>query len=97
MRDDLQRPCPCTAHPTEIPLVLDVPAWVYLATIAGFATLLGVDLFISSRNPHAIGIREATYWVLFYVGLAVAFGIGVIVFAGGQYGAEFFAGYVVEY
>jgi tellurite resistance protein TerC len=77
--------------------VLDVPVWVYLATVAGFAILLSVDLYISSRNPHAIGIREATYWVLFYVGLAVAFGIGVLVIAGGQYGAEFFAGYVVEY
>jgi tellurite resistance protein TerC len=44
-----------------------------------------------------IGIREATYWVLFYVSLAVAFGVGVLVFAGGQSGAELLPGYLIEY
>jgi tellurite resistance protein TerC len=77
--------------------VLDVPAWVYLVTIAAFVVILAVDLFIVGRKPHAIGIREATYWVLFYVSLAIAFGIGVGVVGGGQFAAEFFAGYVVEY
>jgi tellurite resistance protein TerC len=77
--------------------VLDVPAWVYLVTVAAFVVVLVVDLLIVGRKPHAIGIREATYWVLFYVSLAVAFGIGVGVVSGGQFAAEFFAGYVVEY
>jgi tellurite resistance protein TerC len=77
--------------------MLDVPAWVYLVTIAAFVVVLSVDLFIVGRKPHAIGIREATYWVIFYVSLAVAFGIGVGLVSGGQFAAEFFAGYVVEY
>ncbi len=77
--------------------MLDVPVWVYLATIAAFVVVLSVDLFIVGRKPHAIEIREATYWVLFYVSLAVAFGIGLGIVSGGQFAAEFFAGYVVEY
>ena len=77
--------------------MLDVPVWVYLVTVSAFVVVLAVDLFIVGRKPHAIGIREATYWVLFYVSLAVAFGIGVGIVGGGQYAAEFFAGYVVEY
>jgi tellurite resistance protein TerC len=77
--------------------LLDVPAWVYLVTIAGFAVMLSIDLFISSRKPHAIEIREATYWVLFYVGCAMAFGVGLLFIGGGQAGAEFFAGYLIEY
>jgi tellurite resistance protein TerC len=32
-----------------------------------------------------------------YVGLAVLFGLGVLVFAGPQYGGEFFAGWITEY
>ena len=35
--------------------------------------------------------------MLFYVGLAIAFGIGLWVVAGHQSGAEFFAGYITEY
>jgi len=77
--------------------VLDVPTWVYLATIGAFVAVLAVDLFVVDHKPHAVSIREAAYWVLFYVVLAVSFGIGVGLLAGGQYAAEFFAGYVVEY
>ena len=32
-----------------------------------------------------------------FIGLAVAFGIGVWIFCGGQYGGEFFAGWLTEY
>jgi tellurite resistance protein TerC len=35
--------------------------------------------------------------VVFYLALAVAFGIGVWLFAGGTYAGEFFAGYLTEY
>ena len=76
---------------------MNVPAWVYLVTVAALVALLAFDLFIVGRKPHAIGIGEATRWVLFYVGLAIAFGVGVGLVSGGQYAAEFFAGYVVEY
>jgi tellurite resistance protein TerC len=82
--------------PEEFPL-LDVPVWVYLATVAAFAVLLAVDLFVVDHKPHAVSIREATYWVLFYVALAIAFGIGVYFVGGGQPAAEFFAGYLIEY
>jgi tellurite resistance protein TerC len=77
--------------------VLDVPAWVYLVTIGAFVVVLTADLLIMSRRPHVVTIREATYWVLFYVACAVSFGVGLWLVAGGQWAAEFFAGYVVEY
>jgi tellurite resistance protein TerC len=35
--------------------------------------------------------------VLFYVALAVVFGLGIWYFAGGTYAGEFFAGYITEY
>jgi len=36
-------------------------------------------------------------WVLFHVGLAVAFGSGLSMVAGGRMGGEFFAGWLTEY
>ncbi len=78
--------------------MLDVPFAVWAATIGGLLLLLAFDLFVAVRKgPHKITPGEATRWVLFYVGLAVAFGIGLTVVAGGQYGGEFFAGYITEY
>jgi tellurite resistance protein TerC len=42
-------------------------------------------------------MAEATRWVVFYLVLAVAFGIGIWMFAGGIRAGEFFAGYLTEY
>ena len=78
--------------------MLDVPPYHLVATIGAFVLVLGIDLLIAARKgPHAIGVGEATSWVLFYVALAVAFGIGLAVVAGGQSAGEFFAGYLTEY
>ena len=76
---------------------MNVPVWLWFATIGGLAAIILADLFLVDRKPHAVTIREATRWVLFYIGLAVVFGLGVWLFAGGAYAGEFFAGYITEY
>jgi tellurite resistance protein TerC len=76
---------------------LNVPTWLWFATIGGLVAVILADLFLVDHKPHAVTIREATRWVLFYVGLAVLFGIGIWLFAGGGYAGEFFAGYITEY
>ena len=78
--------------------MLDVPFYVWALTISAFVLILGVDLLIAARKgPHVIAVGEATRWIIFYVALAIAFGIGLTVVAGGQSGGEFFAGYLTEY
>ena len=78
--------------------MLDVNATTWIATIGGLVLLLAYDVWIAHRKgPHKITTREATRWVAFYVGLAIAFGIGLWFFGGHQAGAEFFAGYITEY
>ena len=78
--------------------MLEIPFYVWAATIAAFVLILGVDLAIAARKgPHVIAVGEATKWIVFYVALAVAFGIGLTVVAGGARGGEFFAGYLTEY
>ncbi|GAA0228845.1 TerC family protein [Saccharothrix sp. NPDC042600] len=74
-----------------------VPAWLWIATIAGLLALLAIDLFIVDRKPHEVTIGEAGRWVTFYVAVAVAFGLGVWSLFGGTYAGEFFAGYITEY
>jgi tellurite resistance protein TerC len=76
---------------------MNVPTWVWLATVAGILLLLAVDLFIVDHNPHQIRVGEAARWVVFYVALAIVFGLGILVVSGGQYAGEFFAGYITEY
>jgi len=76
---------------------MNVPTWLWFATVAGILVLLAVDLFIVDHNPHAIRIAEAARWVVFYVALAVLFGLGILLFSGGRYAGEFFAGYITEY
>ena len=78
--------------------MLEVPGYVWAITIGAFVLVLAIDLYIAHRKgPHIISVGEATKWIVFYVALAVAFGIGLTFVAGGQYGGEFFAGYLTEY
>lgn len=75
---------------------MDVSLLVWAATVLGIVALLTVDLVVAARRPHVVGFREATAWSVFYVALAVAFGIGLGIAAGWDFGAEYFAGYAVE-
>jgi tellurite resistance protein TerC len=55
-----------------------------------------LDLGVFHRRPHKMNTREALAWMVVWVGLSVAFGLGVMHFSGSQRGLEFFTGYVVE-
>src|SRR5690349_4213146 len=77
--------------------MLDLPVWVWVATMGGIAAIIAFDFYLVVRKPHEPSFRESLYWVLFYVGLAVLFGLGVTVFAGPGHGGEFFAGWITEY
>ena len=69
-------------------------AWVL--TLAVVAGLLVLDLFISARRAAAISFRQAVGWSLFYIAVALAFGVVLGALAGWDLGAQYFAGYVVE-
>ena len=75
----------------------DVPTWVWVATVAGLLGIVVIDLVVIGRRRRAVTMRDATTWVLIYVGLAMAFAVGLAVFAGPTAAGEFVAGYVTEY
>jgi tellurite resistance protein TerC len=76
--------------------MLEVTFTGWLATIGLIVGLLVLDLFASGRRPHAIEFREAAIWSVFYVGVAIAFGVVFGITSGWEYGAQYFAGYIVE-
>src|SRR5262245_31200429 len=76
---------------------MGVETWVWIATLVGLVGLLLADLLIIGRRPHEPNMREATLWVLFYVALAVAFGIGIWQVSGPEFAGQFFAGWLTEY
>ncbi len=77
-------------------MTVTVPLWVWVATVIGVLLLVALDLLTVSRTPHEVKIGEAARLSIFYIGLAVVFGIGVFYFMGSQSGTEFAAAYLVE-
>ncbi|MBB6352135.1 TerC family protein [Nonomuraea muscovyensis] len=76
---------------------MNLPAWIWLATIGGFGLVLALDFYLVARNPREPSFRECVGWVSFYVALACAFGVGLLVVSGPGRGGEFFAGWITEY
>jgi tellurite resistance protein TerC len=76
--------------------VLDIGLSVWVATTAFVVVLFGLDLVVSQRRPHAVGFREATIWSVFYITVAIAFGIWMWSRYGAEFGQQYFAGYIVE-
>ncbi|WP_236239592.1 TerC family protein [Streptomyces sp. CC228A] len=75
---------------------MDISALVWAVTIGLILALLAVDLIMAAVRPHRVGFGEATAWSVFYILVAVGFGVWFGLRYGGQYGTEYFAGYIVE-
>ena len=76
---------------------MHVVPYVWWLTIGITSALLLFDVIVIGRRPHEPSRRELTVALSVYIGLAVAFGIGVWSFSGARYGTEFFAGWLTEY
>ena len=63
--------------------------------LAFLTLMIVVDLKAGSAQKH-MTVRTAAIWSGIWVGLSVAFGVGLWVVAGGGAGESFFAGYVME-
>ncbi|OBJ06738.1 TerC family protein [Mycobacterium colombiense] len=75
---------------------MDVPNWVWALTVLGIVGLLSFDFFFHVRRAHVPTLREAAVWSAAYVGVALLFGVGLLVWGGQEQGPEYFAGYVTE-
>jgi tellurite resistance protein TerC len=76
--------------------MLHVTATGWAATLALIAGLLILDWLLLGRRPRAVGFREAVRWSVFYIAVAILFGVVFGALAGWDLSAQYFAGYVVE-
>lgn len=75
---------------------MDASLLTWALVVGAILVLIVVDLLTVSRKPHDVMFKEAAIWSIFYIGVAVAFGIWVWQTAGSQFGTEYFAAYLVE-
>ena len=75
---------------------MDVTLLTWALVVGAILALIVVDLLTVSRKPHEVMFKEAATWSIFYIGVAVAFGVWVWQTAGSQFGTEYFAAYLVE-
>jgi tellurite resistance protein TerC len=74
----------------------------WFITVGVTVAVLLFDVVVIARRPHEPTTRESALALGFYIGLAVAFGIWVTIYhntsaANGDYGLQFFAGWLTEY
>jgi tellurite resistance protein TerC len=64
-------------------------------TIAIVVALLAVDFLFFARR-HVPSLKESALWSVGWILVAIAFGLVLTVWQGGQTGSEYFAGYILE-
>ena len=69
-------------------------AWIVLAGI--ILTMIVVDIVGHVRTPHEPTLKEATWWSVAYIAIALLFGGIVCAVWGPQYGQEYLGGYITE-
>ena len=80
----------------EIGVLMDVTLLTWSLVVVAILALVAVDLLTISRKPHDVMFKEAAAMSVFYITLAVGFGVWVWQTAGSQFGTEYFAAYLVE-
>ena len=75
---------------------MTVSAGIWVLTCLVILGLFVFDFFAHVRVAHEPTFRESAIWSVVYVSIAVAFGFGIWWRWGGEYGGEYFAGYVTE-
>jgi tellurite resistance protein TerC len=73
---------------------VDLSIWITLGAVIAF--LIVLDFVTVSRKPHDVMFKEAVFWSIFYIAIAVAFGVWVTREFGSTFGTEYFAAYLVE-
>lgn len=76
--------------------MLELSPLIWVLTIGTVLLLFAIDLAFALIRPHEVGFGEATAWSVFYIAVAVGFGIWFTLAFGSELGMQFFAGYLVE-
>jgi len=80
----------------EIGVFMDVSLVTWSIVVGAIVLLVVIDLLTVSRKAHDVLFKEAAAMSIFYIAVAVGFGVWVWQSAGSQFGTEYFAAYLVE-
>lgn len=72
------------------------PVWTWVGFTGLILALLLLDLLVLARGSREISFRQATVLSVFWIILALLFGVAVFAVAGPARGSEYLAGYVIE-
>ena len=75
---------------------MDVSFLIWVIIISAILVLVAIDLFTVSSKPHDVMFKEAATWSIFYIGIAVGFGVWIWNYFGPVFGTEYFVAYLVE-
>ncbi|MCJ1706381.1 TerC family protein [Microbacterium sp. VKM Ac-2923] len=75
---------------------MGVTPLVWIITIAVTIAFFVFEFFVHVRKPHEPTIAESARWSVFYISLALLFGVGIGLVSGWTFGGEYFAGYLTE-
>ncbi|MEV7605116.1 TerC family protein [Paenarthrobacter sp. NPDC089322] len=75
---------------------MTVSPLIWGITIVVILALLAFDYFFHIRKAHVPTLKEAAIWSSVYVGLAVLFGVLILIFGDTTMASEYFAGYITE-
>lgn len=70
---------------------------IYAGFLAFVLAMLFIDLKFFQTEEREPSLRSAGAWVAVWVGLGVAFGIGVLIWGSSSKAFDYFTGYLVEY
>lgn len=81
---------------------MQVSSLEWAITVGATVAVLLFDIVVVARRPHEPTTKECATYLSVYVGLAIAFGVWVSIFhntsaSDGDYGLQFFAGWLTEY
>jgi tellurite resistance protein TerC len=76
--------------------LMEISTLTWFITCAMVVALFAFDLVMVAHRPHAPRFRESVMWYAVWLAIALAFGVFVALKWGGDYGSQYFAGYVTE-
>jgi tellurite resistance protein TerC len=70
--------------------------WLWIGFNLFVLAMLALDLGVFHRKSHEVGLKEALAWSGVWIGLALAFNVGVYFWRGSETALQFLTGYLIE-
>jgi tellurite resistance protein TerC len=76
---------------------VQIDSTLWIVTLVVLVLVFTFDFLLAVRRPHAVSMREASLWTVFYVSAALVFGGYIAATFGSEYAGQFYAGWLTEY